>query len=843
MIKYNIDRNELILMDDPQDAVVLLVQGWAYSDTDTELDFTVDIDAPYRVKLYSREDVDALFANEKRNKFSGFTIEIILYKKIKDLTFYIYEKNHKEKIIIPIDILRYYKRQWMRNRAENKKNKQAGIKRTRDNAKKIGLFIMGSVEGKIFYNLDELLYINALHEVILRGWQLSYNDKNVIEFCDSDILSQSKSDRPDVIRAFDLSENTDKNGFEYHIAVKNPEQFCFTINNDSEGVLKVCLPIDSFNGGKFDARNILSSEQTEDYLKKYGKEGIVFKKKEREIFFQEAIMNSRPYIFESSKNVSDVKNCDLSLIIAVNSEKYLQELNIWLNHTKYKMIQVILVGAKQILNKWKIIGNQVKMVECESKNKEELIQKAFSSAEKELVMFMDQEDVVDDGFFAYISENIQGYDYIYSDYDIMYENKSIIRVNRIDDFLDKENEKLVFTACAFRRKYIEGADSCSQVLERIKKNGKGLHNNNIMFHYNAVVDNWNDEPTKAIAFYLTQYHITEENNKWWGEGFTEWKNVTRAYPMFEGHDQPRIPTDMGYYDLVEDKTIQYKQIDLAKKYGIYGFCYYYYWFEGKRLLRKPLDQFVENHELELPYCICWANETWSKRWDGLEHEILMQQVHNEQTDRDFIYDIIPMFKDERYIRIEDKPLLLVYRFDLFPAPNQTIELWRKICRDEGIGEIHIAIVQSFDAIDHRLYGADSSVEFPPHKISAIPNIRIDDKMNNKNPNFGGHIYSYKRIVENLSTIEKRDYTLFPGSMLKWDNTARKLEMADVFHEFSPELYRQWLIKNHHYTRLYNKDNVMFINAWNEWAEGSYLEPDETYGLKLLEITKEVTNFK
>lgn len=842
MIRYNVDKKELLMLNGEAALAILSIQGWAFSDSEDEIDFEINTVVPCRITRYSREDVDREFKNIIKSSFVGFTIEIVLYRNVSKFLFEIIE-NSGERVEVKIDIdgkkiltrkLKETYNEWKRktNLMDNKGEISDKVK---------SIMLSGQIAGKLYYNFDDIVYVQACDEVLLRGWQVAMEGENKIEFKSASVNVKDAFMRRDVNELFGL--NSKKNGFEYRLALKKDNCIIVKIQNVVVGQIKIWFPIDGIKGNIFNGKTSWTKENQKEYLKRYGKIGTEFKKRESEIFVQESMMNTRPYSGEKVRWDKKTKNCNLSILVAVNSEIYIQKLLNSFKNLTFEDLELVLVGKKKLLEKINCDRNVNKVI-CDSSEKEKLMLEAYYAAKKEYVLFMDQEDSFEECFISYIADMCsRGYEFVYSDYDLVYKGEGIVRVNRTENFRETENIPYIFTALVFRRKLIGNAKDLKQISDKLKNMKNGVHNVLVMFHYHEVENSWNESPTKAIAFYLTQYHITEENNKWWGDGFTEWKNVKRAYPMFREHDQPRIPTELGYYDLVEDKSIQYQQVNLAKQFGIYGFCYYYYWFEGKRLLRKPLDQFVQNTELDLPYCICWANETWSKRWDGLESEILMQQVHNEKTDIEFMYDIIPMLQDKRYIKVDGKPLLLVYRFELFPTPYQTINRWRDICRKEGVGEIHIAVVQAFDTVDHRIYGADSSVEFPPHKIHAIPNIRINDTLEEENVDFNGNVYSYKRVVENMSTIQRRDYNLFPGSMLKWDNTARRLTESNVFHEFSPELYRRWLIKNHHYTKLYNSENIMFINAWNEWAEGSYLEPDETYGDELLRITKEVVCMK
>lgn len=351
-----------------------------------------------------------------------------------------------------------------------------------------------------------------------------------------------------------------------------------------------------------------------------------------------------------------------------------------------------------------------------------------------------------------------------------------------------------------------------------------------------------NQSIKLIAFYLPQFHPIPENDLWWGEGFTEWSNVRKAEPNFEGHYQPRCPGELGYYDL-RDIRIQKQQIELAKKFGIYGFCYYYYWFSGKRLLERPLDQFLENKELDFPFCICWANENWTRRWDGLENEILISQEYTIEDDQKFIRDVAPILQDRRYIRINGKPLLIVYRASLLPAAAQTIETWRNECMKLGIGEIYLAAVQSFDIKDPRPYAFDAAIEFPPFHC---PPIHIDQSsLSILNPEFRGIIKDY-RVTAALKMLEPPpDYLKFRTIIPSWDNTARKQNNGHIFINSTPATYKKWLKEAIKYTKTYlpADQQYIFLNAWNEWAEGAYLEPDKRYRRSYLQATKEAIEIK
>ncbi len=342
---------------------------------------------------------------------------------------------------------------------------------------------------------------------------------------------------------------------------------------------------------------------------------------------------------------------------------------------------------------------------------------------------------------------------------------------------------------------------------------------------------------KAIAFYLPQFHPIPENDRWWGEGFTEWNNVRAGRPNFPGHYQPHVPTGLGYYDLRETQVLQ-KQTELAKAYGIYGFCFYYYWFGGKVLLDLPIRRMLESGKPDFPFCICWANENWTRRWDGREDDVLIAQTHSPEDDVNFIRRVENVLLQKNYIRVRGKPLLLVYRPSLFPDSLETTERWRDYFRRKGHGELHLVMVRSFyDQTAPEVYGFDAAVQFPPH----FPAATITSLIAGRDEKFKGTIYDYTELrraaLEQLITASSTGNT-YAAVMPSWDNTARRASDAVIWANSSPEAYYEWLSAAVEQVQKKEEsdERLIFINAWNEWAEGCHLEPDEKYGHAWLNAT-------
>ena len=343
---------------------------------------------------------------------------------------------------------------------------------------------------------------------------------------------------------------------------------------------------------------------------------------------------------------------------------------------------------------------------------------------------------------------------------------------------------------------------------------------------------------RTIAFYLPQYHPIKENDLWWGKGFTEWSNVGRAKPNYVGHNQPRTPADLGYYDLRMPDVME-AQAALARRYGVTGFCYYYYNFDGARLLEQPLERMLETGKPDLPFCLCWANENWTRRWDGRDNEILMGQSYSDAAMVGLADDVARYFRKDNYIRIDGKPLFLVYRVKEMANPKRVTGAWRHRCRAIGIGEICIAMVESFDLSPEpeapQPYGCDITVEFPAHGMMQDPPKSVE----RLNKDWKGAVHDYRELVRAFTRRVEPGFPRIRSVLAGWDSTPRHQDRSLVLDRAAPGAFQAWLEWTYRRTMEQNlgDSRLVFINAWNEWGEGSYLEPDRRFGHGYLQAVR------
>ena len=422
---------------------------------------------------------------------------------------------------------------------------------------------------------------------------------------------------------------------------------------------------------------------------------------------------------------------------------------------------------------------------------------------------------------------------------------------------------------------------------------------------------------KLIAIYFPQLHEIPENNEWWGKGFTDWVNVKAAKQQYDGHYQPRVPLNSNYYDQSLLETLHW-QINLAKEHGVHGFCHYHYWFDGKQLLEKPTNLFLENKDLQMPFCLSWANETWSKRWDGRNHHILIKQSHPPSKERwklHFDY-LIKAWTDDRAIKVDGKPVFIIYRPWRIPKINHMLNYWRELAIKNGLPGLYFIAQKQYEFPDRScLNEFDAVFEFqpfeaqyrPPESVNhhlpqndlhqndlhqndlpqkshfklmrAMPEyvqksyyqtrvlsgyaqniLRSSYKQARILPEFMQDIlrsskslvlktlskeqlsyYDYEKVWSNIVKVRNLDeMTTYPGAFVDWDNTARYKDRATIYEGANPERFEYWLgelIKSMPSRDL--PEPYIFLNAWNEWAEGAYLEPDQKYEYKYLEATKRV----
>lgn len=346
---------------------------------------------------------------------------------------------------------------------------------------------------------------------------------------------------------------------------------------------------------------------------------------------------------------------------------------------------------------------------------------------------------------------------------------------------------------------------------------------------------------KIIAFFLPQFHSIPENDRWWGKGFTEWTNVKKAQPLFEGHYQPRIPMNNYYYNLLDEETREW-QANLAKEHGIYGFCYYHYWFKGKQLLEKPAQEILRLKKPDFPFCFAWANEPWTRAWDGSDREVLMPQSYGDENDwREHFEYLLNFFKDKRYIKVDNKPMFVIYRPSSIPNCKEMLDKWKQWSLEAGFKGLHL--VEMLTIFDNtKVYDFDAAIEFEP-MYTVGHDKSFKDKIKwklNEIKNKGYRILDYDEIWGKiiLRNRKERD-VIYKGAFVDWDNSPRK-KHALIFKGSNPEKFGKYLLEQARKVKeLPENQQFLFINAWNEWAEGTYLEPDERYKDGYLKEVKKV----
>lgn len=360
---------------------------------------------------------------------------------------------------------------------------------------------------------------------------------------------------------------------------------------------------------------------------------------------------------------------------------------------------------------------------------------------------------------------------------------------------------------------------------------------------------------KTIAYYLPQFHPIKENDSWWGKGFTEWTNVGKAKPLFRDHYQPRVPADLGYYDLRLSEN-RIAQAELAKEAGVYGFCYWHYWFgNGKRLIERPFEEVLESGKPNFPFCLGWANESWkAKNWNTdktKQDKILIEQTYSGREDyKKHFFDVLPAFKDKRYIKIYDKPVFLIYKPNLLPNKKEFIEYWNILAKENGLknGIYFIGRADSFEQYN----------EYISSSFDAITLERIGNSYNRKNK-IGKLLIrmtnillcrpqltiSYKKAMKYFSNEEEDSIrNVYPSIIPNWDHSPRSGKRAILLHKSTPELFKKHV---ENVVKIVSKkeeeDQIIFLKSWNEWAEGNYLEPDLLFGKEYINALNNGLNGK
>lgn len=372
---------------------------------------------------------------------------------------------------------------------------------------------------------------------------------------------------------------------------------------------------------------------------------------------------------------------------------------------------------------------------------------------------------------------------------------------------------------------------------------------------------------KIIPLYLPQFHTIPENDEWWGKDFTEWVNVREAKPLFDGHNQPRVPLNHNYYDLSDVETLKW-QCRIAKEYGIYGFCMYHYWFNGHLLLEKPMEMLLAHPEIDIKYCVSWANHDWTDAWKASNRAPKILISHNFDDEQDWVnhfYYLLPFFKDPRYMSENNKPIMVIYIPNIIRKLGKMLDVWSRLAREngfEGLTYIYQSAASSFDnSWNHSLF--DYGVEMNPgyvglanrqknssffpklmkysHEIKRLLHIRRSLLPQKKitEVSKADYNYTWQRILE-LRPMSKSP-KMIPCAFTDWDNTPRHKERGYLYQGVTPEKFRKYFRQLVENTKKYYDTDMIFVFAWNEWAEGGYLEPDTKNGFAFLEAIRDTLN--
>ncbi len=374
-----------------------------------------------------------------------------------------------------------------------------------------------------------------------------------------------------------------------------------------------------------------------------------------------------------------------------------------------------------------------------------------------------------------------------------------------------------------------------------------------------VEENSDSLKARLLAFYLPQFHPIPENDKWWGKGFTEWTNVARAKPLFPGHYQPHIPADLGFYDLRVPET-RIAQAEMAKQYGIEGFCYWHYWFAGRRLLERPFNEVLKSGKPDFPFCLAWANHTWSGIWYGCPDQILLKQTYPGLSDYEaHFYTVLEAFCDSRYVKVHGKPVFIVFRPTELPEPKIFTDCWRELAAKSGLKGLYLMGVAFDSSWNPEQNGFDATVLMNPDWLRVqtpllspyqVKPSLIFDKIYNGFASLSFKklskikyelplVYSYKEGIKSAFLKEDLGFEIYPSIFANWDNTPRSGMNGRVFLDSTPELFRIHLKEAlEKVERKTPEKKLVFVRSWNEWAEGNYLEPDQKFGKAYLEVIKD-----